>query len=67
MKSKSRKRGGAYRNAKMLNSLYAKQGKDRTRRNRQDKTLEEKVKLRGIESGKNSCKRHYGWQVCEST
>lgn len=29
-------------------SLRAKQGKDRTRQNRQDRSLEEKIKLRGL-------------------
>lgn len=29
-------------------SLHAKQGKDRTRQNRQDRSLEEKIKLRGL-------------------
>ena len=48
MKSKGRKVGGRYRNAKLLTSLHAKQGKDRTRQNRQDRSLEEKVKLRGL-------------------
>lgn len=48
MKSKGRKKGGAYRNAKLLTTLHAKQGKDRTRQNRRDRSLEEKVKLRGL-------------------
>lgn len=48
MKSKRRKTGGAYRNAKLLTSLHAKQGKDRSRQNRSDRRLEEKVKLRGL-------------------
>lgn len=48
MKSKGRKRGGAYRNAKLLTSLHAKQGKDRSRQNRQDRQLEYKIKLRGL-------------------
>ena len=52
MKSKGRKRGGAYRNAKMLNSLHAKQGKDRTRQNRQDRQAEYELKLRGLQIGK---------------
>lgn len=48
MKSKRRKTGGAYRNAKLLTSLHAKQGKDRSRQNRSDRQLEYKVKLRGL-------------------
>ena len=48
MKSKGRKVGGRYRNAKLLTSLHAKQGKDRSRQNRQDRSLEEKIKLRGL-------------------
>lgn len=48
MKSKRRKTGGPYRNAKLLTSLHAKQGKDRSRQNRRDKSLEEKTKLRGL-------------------
>ena len=48
MKSKGRKVGGRYRNAKLLTSLHAKQGKDRSRQNRSDRQLEEKVKLRGL-------------------
>ncbi len=48
MKSKGRKVGGRYRNAKLLTSLHAKQGKDRSRQNRSDRRLEEKVKLRGL-------------------
>lgn len=48
MKSKGRKVGGQYRNAKLLTSLHAKQGKDRSRQNRSDRRLEEKVKLRGL-------------------
>ena len=48
MKSKRRKTGGPYRNAKLLTSLHAKQGKDRSRQNRSDRQLEEKVKLRGL-------------------
>lgn len=52
MKSRKRKIGGPYRNAKMLNSLYAKKGKDRTRQNRQDRSLEYIVKLRGLQIDK---------------
>ena len=48
MKSKSRKVGGAYRRKQRAMSLHAKQGKDRTRQNRQDRSFEEKVKLRGL-------------------
>ena len=48
MKSKGRKVGGRYRNAKLLTSLHAKQGKDRSRQNKSDRRLEEKVKLRGL-------------------
>lgn len=48
MKSKRRKTGGPYRNAKLLTSLHAKQGKDRSRQNRRDRSLEEKAKLRGL-------------------
>lgn len=48
MKSKRRKVGGRYRNAKMLKSLHAKQGKDRSRQNRADRQLEYKIKLRGL-------------------
>lgn len=48
MKSKSRKVGGVYRRKQRAMSLHAKQGKDRTRQNRQDRSLEEKVKLRGL-------------------
>ena len=48
MKSKGRKVGRRYRNAKMLTSLHAKQGKDRTRQNRQDRQMEEKIKLRSF-------------------
>lgn len=48
MKSKRRKTGGAYRNAKLLTSLHAKQGKDRSRQNKADRQLEYKVKLRGL-------------------
>ena len=48
MKSKRRKTGGAYRNAKLLTSLHAKQGKDRTRQNRQDRQAEYIVKMRGL-------------------
>ena len=48
MKSKGRKVGRRYRNAKLLTSLHAKQGKDRSRQNRSDRRLEEKVKLRGL-------------------
>lgn len=48
MKSKSRKVGGAYRRKQRALSLHAKQGKDRTRQNRRDRSLEEKVKLRGL-------------------
>jgi len=48
MKSKGRKVGGRYRNAKLLTSLHAKQGKDRSRQNRSDRQMEEKVKLRGL-------------------
>lgn len=48
MKSKGRKRGGRYRHSKLLKSLHAKQGKDRSRQNRQDRSLEEKIKLRGL-------------------
>ena len=53
MKSRKRKVGGRYRNAQMLKSLHAKQGKDRTRQNRQDRSLEEKVKLRGLKIEKH--------------
>ncbi len=56
MKSKRRKTGGAYRNAKLLKSLHAKQGKDRTRQNRQDRSLEEKIKLRGLRIEKETQK-----------
>ena len=52
MKSRKRKTGGPYRNAKMLNSLHAKRGKDRTRQNRQDRSLEMKIKLRGLQIDK---------------
>lgn len=48
MKSKGRKVGGRYRNAKLLKSLHAKPGKDRSRQNRRDRSLEEKAKLRGL-------------------
>ena len=48
MKSKRRKTGGPYRNAKLLTSLHVKQGKDRSRQNRSDRRMEEKVKLRGL-------------------
>lgn len=48
MKSKRRKTGGAYRNAKLLTSLHAKQGKDRSRQNRQDRLTENIVKMRGL-------------------
>ena len=48
MKSKGRKVGGRYRRKQRVMSLHAKQGKDRTRQNRQDRSLEEKVKLRGL-------------------
>ena len=48
MKSKNRKVGGRYRRKQRAISLHAKQGKDRTRQNRQDRSLEEKVKLRGL-------------------
>ena len=48
MKSTKRKTGGAYRRMKRAISLHAKQGKDRSRQNRQDRSLEEKVKLRGF-------------------
>ena len=53
MKSKGRKVGRRYRNAKMLTSLHAKQGKDRTRQNRQDRQMEEKIKLRGLKIEKD--------------
>ena len=52
MKSKGRKVGGRYRNAKLLTSLHAKRGKDRTRQNRQDRSLEMKIKLRGLQIDK---------------
>lgn len=48
MKSAKRKMGGAWRRKKRALSLHAKQGKDRSRQNRQDRSLEEKVKLRGF-------------------
>ena len=48
MKSKTRKVGGAYRRKQRAIFLHAKQGKDRTRQNRQDRSLEEKIKLRGL-------------------
>ena len=48
MKSKGRKVGGQYRNAKLLTSLHAKQGKGRSRQNKSDRQLEYKVKLRGL-------------------
>ena len=53
MKSKGRKVGRRYRNAKMLTSLHAKKGKDRTRQNRQDRQMEEKIKLRGLKIEKD--------------
>lgn len=53
MKSKGRKVGRRYRNAKLLTSLHAKQGKDRTRQNRQDRQMEEKIKLRGLKIEKD--------------
>ena len=48
MKSKGRKVGRRYRNAKMLATLHAKQGKDRSRQNRQDRQTENIVKMRGL-------------------
>ena len=48
MKSAKRKMGGAWRRKKRALSLHAKQGKDRSRQNRQDRQLEYKVKLRGF-------------------
>ena len=48
MKSKSRKVGGAYRRKQRVLSLHAKPGKDRSRQNRRDRSLEEKTKLRGL-------------------
>ncbi|MBR5873164.1 MAG: hypothetical protein IKY90_00340 [Oscillospiraceae bacterium] len=53
MKSKGRKVGRRYRNAKLLTTLHAKQGKDRSRQNRQDRQMEEKVKLRGLKIEKH--------------
>ena len=53
MKSRKRKVGRRYRNAKLLTSLHAKQGKDRTRQNRQDRQMEEKIKLRGLKIEKD--------------
>lgn len=37
-----------HRRKKRALSLHAKQGKDRSRQNKQDRQLEEKVKLRGF-------------------
>ena len=48
MKSAKRKMGGAWRRKKRALSLHAKQGKDRSRQNKQDRQLEYKVKLRGF-------------------
>ena len=53
MKSAKRKMGGAWRRKKRALSLHAKQGKDRSRQNRQDRSLEEKVKIRGLKIEKD--------------
>lgn len=48
MKAAKRKMGGAWRRKKRALSLHAKQGKDRSRQNRQDRQIEYIAKLRGF-------------------
>ena len=55
MKSNGRKTGGAYRRKQRALSLHAKQGKDRSKANKQvtpSREIELQVKMRGLKNEK---------------